>query len=195
MTVHDVMAEIERDVPFYDESHGGVTFSGGEPLMQPTFLATLLKACRSQEIHTVVDTSGFANWKIFEQIRENVDLFLYDLKHMDSMRHREITGVPNEPILENLQRLNVAGAKCIVRIPLIPGINDDEKNLGTSGNFLASLSNIQSVELMGYHDIAQGKYEALGREYKLITTKPPTEAAMQHAAEVLRSNGLTVMIR
>ena len=79
MTVKEVMADIEREIPFYDKSHGGVTFSGGEPLMQPTFLSALLKACRAQEIHTVVDTSGFANWKVFEQIREDVDLFLYDL--------------------------------------------------------------------------------------------------------------------
>ena len=123
------MAQIEREIPFYDESGGGVTFSGGEPLMQPRFLSALLKACRKQEIHTVVDTSGFANWNVFEQIRGDVDLFLYDLKHMDSIRHREVTGVPNEVILENLRRLSAVGAKCIVRIPLIPGINDDEKNL------------------------------------------------------------------
>ena len=140
MTVREVMADIEREIPFYDESDGGATFSGGEPLMQPTFLSALLKACRAQEIHTVVDTSGFANWKVFEQICEDVDLFLYDLKHMDSIRHREVTGVPNDVILENLRRLSAAGARCIVRIPLIPGINDDEKNLVESGKFLASLS-------------------------------------------------------
>lgn len=189
------MAEIERDIPFYDESHGGVTFSGGEPLMQPMFLATLLQACRAQEIHTVVDTSGFANWKVFEQIRENVDLFLYDLKHMDSIRHREVTGVRNEIILENLRRLSAAGVECIVRIPLILGINEDEKNLLESGRFLASLSNIKCVELMGYHDIAQSKYEALGREYALTGTKPPSEAVMHYAAEVLRSYGLNAVLR
>jgi pyruvate formate lyase activating enzyme len=195
MSVQEVMANIEREIPFYDESGGGVTFSGGEPLMQPGFLLALLKACRKQEIHTVVDTSGFANWKVFEQIRGDVDLFLYDLKHMDSAHHREVTGMPNEVILENLRHLDAVGAKCIVRIPLIPGINDDEKNLVESGEFLASLSRIQSVELMGYHDIAQAKYEALGREYVLNGTKPPVEAEMHHAAEVLRSYGLNVVLR
>ncbi|MGE5462825.1 MAG: glycyl-radical enzyme activating protein [Syntrophothermus sp.] len=195
MTVQEVMAVIQREIPFYDESHGGVTFSGGEPLMQPTFLSTLLKACRAQEIHTVVDTSGFANWNVFERIRADVDLFLYDLKHMDGLRHREVTGVPNDVIVENLRRLSAAGAKCIVRIPLIPGINDDEKNLLESGKFLASLPHIQSVELMGYHDIAQAKYEALGREYALTGSKPPTAAAMQNAAELLRSYGLNVVLR
>lgn len=195
MTVKEVMAEIDREIPFYDESHGGVTFSGGEPLMQPTFLSTLLKACRAQEIHTVVDTSGFANWKVFEQIREYVGLFLYDLKHMDSKRQQEVTGVPNDVILENLRRLSASGAKCILRIPLIPGINDDEKNLLESGKFLASLPHLQNVELMGYHDIAQAKYEALGREYALTGIKPPPEAVMQYAADVLRSFGLKVVLR
>ncbi len=195
MNLREVMAVIERDIPFFDESHGGVTFSGGEPLMQPTFLSTLLKACRAQEIHTVVDTSGFANWNVFEQIRKDVDLFLYDLKHMDSTRHQEVTGVPNDVILANLRRLSEAGAKCIVRIPLIPGINDDEKNLLESGELLASLSHIESVELMGYHDIAQAKYEALGREYALTGTKPATETKINQAAELLRSYGLNVVIR
>ena len=195
VTVNEVMTDIRRDVLFYDESHGGVTFSGGEPLLQPTFLSALLRACRAEEIHTVVDTSGFANWKVFERIYEDVDLFLYDLKHMDSRHHREITGVPNDVILENLRRLMAAGANCIVRIPLIPGINDDEKNLFESGNFLAHLSRIPGVELMAYHNIARGKYEALGREYRLTETKPPTQATMQHAADVLRSNGISVKIR
>ncbi|HET9910335.1 MAG TPA: glycyl-radical enzyme activating protein [Anaerolineales bacterium] len=194
MTVDDVMRQIEREIPFYDESGGGVTFSGGEPLMQPGFLSALLESCRKQEIHTVVDTGGFANWNVFEQIRGDVDLFLYDLKHMDSLRHREVTGVPNEVILENLRRLSATGAKYVVRIPLIPGIND-EKNLLESAKFLVSLPRLEGIELMGYHDIAQAKYEALGREYALAGTRPPAETDMDNAAEVLRSYGLTVLIR
>lgn len=186
------MAQVKREIPFYDESGGGVTFSGGEPLMQPTFLSALLTACRREEIHTTVDTSGFANWNIFEQIRGNVDLFLYDLKHMDSVRHREVTGVPNEVILDNLKKLAERRHKILARIPLIPGINDDEENLQASGRFLASLPNLQGVELMGYHDIAQAKYEALGWDYKLPDTRPPTEESMSHAAEVLRSYKLQV---
>jgi pyruvate formate lyase activating enzyme len=195
MTVQEVMSEVEREIPFYDESGGGVTFSGGEPLMQSTFLSALLKACRKQEIHTVVDTSGFANWKVFEQIRGDVDLFLYDLKHMDSTRHREVTGVPNQVILENLRRLSAVAANLIVRIPLVPGINTDEQNLVESGKLLASLPRVECVELMGYHDIAQAKYEALGREYALTEIEPPTENEMHHAAELLRSYGLNVALR
>jgi pyruvate formate lyase activating enzyme len=195
VTVEDVMKEITREIPFYDESGGGVTFSGGEPLMQPGFLSALLKACWEQEIHTVVDTSGFANWNVFNQICSDVDLVLYDLKHMDTTRHREATGVPNELILENLRRLSALGAKCIVRIPLIPGINDDEENLIESGKFIASLPRIEGVEVIGYHDIAQAKYQALGREYRLAKTKPPTEIKLHHAAHILQSYGLTVLLR
>jgi pyruvate formate lyase activating enzyme len=195
VTVREVMAQVEREIPFYDESGGGVTFSGGEPLMQPGFLSALLSACRGQEIHTVVDTSGFAHWNVFDQIRRDVDLFLYDLKHMNSARHREVSGVPNEPILSNLRALSEHGHRILVRIPLIPGINDDEQNLHQSGEFLASLPKLESVELMGYHSIAQAKYEALAREYKLAGTKPPTEEAMLHAAELLRSYSLSVILR
>jgi pyruvate formate lyase activating enzyme len=195
VTVSEVMEQVKREIPFYDESGGGVTFSGGEPLMQPGFLSALLRACREQEIHTVVDTSGFANWNVFEQIRRDVDLFLYDLKHMDSTRHREVTGVPNEPILSNLRTLSELGHRIMVRIPLIPGINDDEQNLRQSGEFLSSLPKLEGVELMGYHNIAQAKYEALSREYKLADTKPPTEEAMLHAAEILRSYNLSVILR
>lgn len=195
VTVGEVMAQVEREIPFYDESGGGVTFSGGEPLLQPEFLSALLQACRGKEIHTVVDTSGFANWNVFEQIRRDVDLFIYDLKHMDSTRHREVTGRPNAVILENLRRLSAEGAKCLVRIPLIPGINADEKNLVASGEFLASLPSLEGTELMGYHDIAQAKYEALGREYALVGTKPPAEAEMNSAAEVLRRYGLNIVVR
>jgi pyruvate formate lyase activating enzyme len=192
VTIGEVMEQVKREIPFYDESGGGVTFSGGEPLMQSAFLAELLNACREQEIHTTVDTSGFASWNVFEQIRGKVDLFLYDLKHTNSVRHREVTGVPNEVILENLRKLAERGHKILVRIPLIPGINDDGENLAASGRFLASLPNLQGVELMGYHDIAQAKYEALGWEYKLTDTRPPTEEAMSRAAEVLRSYRLQV---
>jgi len=172
VTLREVMAQVEREIPFYDESGGGVTFSGGEPLMQPGFLSALLHACREQEIHTVVDTSGFANWNVFEQIRRDVDLFIYDLKHMNSTHHRKVTGVLNEPILSNLHALSERGHRILVRIPLIPGINDDGQNLRQSGEFLASLPKLEGVEVMGYHNIAQAKYEALGREYQLPDTKP-----------------------
>ena len=194
MTVAQVMTEIERDVPFFDQSKGGVTFSGGEPLMQRKFLAEVLKACRAHDIHTVVDTSGYATWEVLDGIRSDVNLFLYDLKSMDDERHKQYTGVSNKLILENLERLSAVGAKCIVRIPLILGVNDDEENLVESGKFLASLSNVVSVELMGYHEIARGKYEALGMAYRLPGTKAPSAESMQAAAKMLEGFGLNVKV-
>jgi pyruvate formate lyase activating enzyme len=132
---------------------------------------------------------------VFEQIRGDVDLFLYDLKHMDSIHHREVTGVPNEVILSNLRSLSERGHKIVVRIPLVPGMNDDEKNLMESGTFLANLSHIEDVELIAYHDIAQAKYEALGLNYALVGTRPPTEAEICDAAHLLSSYGLSVILR
>lgn len=194
MTVAEVMKEIERDVPFFDQSKGGVTFSGGEPLMQRKFLAEALKACRAHDIHTVVDTSGFASWEVIESIRGDVNLFLYDLKSMDDEQHQKYTGVSNQLILENLEKLSAVGAKCVVRIPLIPGVNDNEENLRKSGEFIARLENVVAVDLMGYHDIAQGKYESLGMAYRLPETKAPSVESMKWAAGLLQGFGLRVKV-
>jgi pyruvate formate lyase activating enzyme len=194
MSVAAVLAEIERDVPFYDQSSGGVTFSGGEPLLQRQFLAALLRECKAREIHTVVDTSGLAPWEVLDSLRGEVDLFLYDLKLMDDELHRKYTGVSNRLILRNLQQLTESGSPVFVRIPLIPGINDDAENLTQSAAFLAKLSNITGIELMGYHDIAAAKYAALGREYLLPETVPPSEAVMQETAGYFKNQGLSVKI-
>jgi pyruvate formate lyase activating enzyme len=194
MTVRDVLAEIERDVPFYDQSGGGVTFSGGEPLNQRRFLSALLKECKTREIHTVVDTSGYAAWDVLDSIRGDVDLFLYDLKLMENERHQKYTGVSNELVLKNLQRLAESGEMIEVRMPLIPGVNDDTENLRQTAEFIAGLPNIIGVELMGYHDIAAAKYESLGMVYPLPDTAPPNEADMQAAASYFENTGLRIKV-
>ncbi len=194
MTISEVMAEIERDVPFYDQSGGGVTFSGGEPLTQRKFMAELLRECKRREIHTVVDSSGYAAWEVIDSIRADVDLFLYDLKLMDDERHQKYTGVSNELILSNLKRLAESGEQIEIRMPLIPGINDDAENLQQTASFIAGLPNITKVELMGYHDIAAAKYESLGMVYPLPDTRPPTESAMQAAASYFEEKSLSVKI-
>ena len=163
MTVAQVMAEIERDIAFYDESGGGVTFSGGEPLWQRDFLADLLRACQEKDIHTAVDTCGFATWETVDSIREYADLFLYDLKLMDDARHQKFTAVSNELILSNLRALAEQGENIILRVPIIPGINDDDENIRQLGAFAATLPNVNQMSLLPYHPTAVEKYRLLRR--------------------------------
>jgi pyruvate formate lyase activating enzyme len=192
MTVRQVVAELERDAVFYEQSSGGITFSGGEPLAQPGFLLELLIACRNRSWHTAVDTTGYTPWKILDGIRQNVDLFLYDLKLMDDARHRKWTSVSNKTILANLRMLSDIGHKIIVRIPIIPGINDDENNLRQTGAFLSTLPNVPAVELLPYHNIAEGKYAGLGMNFELAEILQPTQEHMHTITTLLAEYGLTV---
>jgi len=193
MTAEQVVAEVERDRTFYEQSGGGVTFTGGEPLFQPRFLMDLLSTCRNRGLHTAVDTSGFAPWIDFEEIRPLVNIFLYDLKLLDTARHIKWTGVSNEIILSNLRRLAETGSRIQVRVPLVPGINDDEENLHATGEFLASLPKIPSVELLAYHNIAEAKYAGLGREYGLNNIRPPDAEHMKRCAAILGEYGIRAM--
>jgi pyruvate formate lyase activating enzyme len=194
MTVAQVMAEIGRDVVFYDESGGGVTFSGGEPLSQPDFLLALLRACKQEEIHTALDTCGFSPWETLDRVREYVDLFLYDLKLMDDARHRKYTGVSNALILGNLQALSQRGHTIVLRVPVVPGINDDDEGIRRVGSFAAALPRLSRVDLLPYHHAGVEKYHRLNRVYGLPGTRPPTDERMAHIAHVLREFGLPVRI-
>jgi pyruvate formate lyase activating enzyme len=193
VSVEQLMAEIERDVPFYDQSGGGVTFTGGEPLFQMDFLREALQACKSKKIHTTVDTSGFANWRRLETIVPFVDLFLYDIKLMDTRKHFQYTAVPNKQILGNIEKLASKNKCLIVRLPLIPGINDDEDNLKQFGSFLSSMDHLEGVEVMPYHTIGMAKFQALGREYRLANTPSPTLEQITHVEELLSSYGLQLV--
>jgi len=192
MTVAQVMAEIERDIPFYDQSGGGVTFSGGEPLLQRDFLLALLRACKERAIHTSVDTCGFATWETVDSMRKHVDLFLYDLKLMDDARHRKFTGVSNELILKNLQRLSAQGHDIFLRVPIIPGINDDAENIRQIGTFAAALPHLNRVDILPYHRAAAEKYHRLNKVYGLPETRPPSDEKMAEISQILRGFGLQV---
>lgn len=192
-TVHQVMIEIEKDKVFFEQSGGGVTFTGGEPLDQPKFLLALLSACRVRGIHTALETSGNAPWIYLNEIRTFVDIFIYDLKLMDDRRHCELTGVSNNVVLSNLKQLLEFGHKILIRIPLIPGVNDDEANLRATGEFLASLQQIPPVELLAYHNIAEGKYSGLGRKYGLKGVGMPDFDHMQKCAAYLINFGIQVI--
>ncbi|MGZ6346588.1 MAG: radical SAM protein, partial [Anaerolineales bacterium] len=163
-----------------------------EPFAQPRFLKELLSACYSRGLHTAVDTSGYTPWKTLDEIRPLVDLFLFDLKLMDGVRHRKWTGVSNVNILSNLRRLSELGHKIIIRIPIIPGVNDDEENIGQTGSFLASLPNVPPVEILPYHNIAEGKYTGLGMEYTLTEIQPPTQEGMRKISSLLHMYGLEI---
>jgi pyruvate formate lyase activating enzyme len=193
MTVNQLMAEIERDIPFYDQSGGGVTFTGGEPMYQREFLEEALLTCKEQQIHTTVDTSGYTSWENFRNTLSLVDLFLYDLKLMDAGKHIKYTSVSNRLILSNLQKLSREEVHIIVRIPLIPGINDDDENLEQAGSFLAALPDLDGVEVMPYHEIGMAKYRALGINYRLVNTMAPTPEQIVEVEELLSSYHLPVI--
>ncbi|ABO51469.1 glycyl-radical enzyme activating protein family [Desulforamulus reducens MI-1] len=194
VAVEEVVREIERDRIFYEESGGGVTFSGGEPLVQPSFLHSLLDACQDREIATAVDTTGYTAEETLLSISEKVDLFLYDIKLMDDEKHKLFTGVSNRLILNNLQKLSQRHPHIIIRIPIIPGINDDRENLEQMASFISTLQNIWEVQLLPYHNTGMGKYERLNLPYQLAQTQPPADEAMQLLAGEFRSYGLNVKI-
>ena len=194
MTVEQALAIVEQDRAFYDESGGGVTFSGGEPLLQADFLAALLQASQARDLHTALDTCGFAPWQTLDRLRGDVDLFLYDLKLIDDARHRAYTGVSNVLILDNLEALARLGHNLLVRIPLIPGVNADGDNLAGIGRFLAALPRLTGVELLPYHSLGQDKYARLNKPYRLPDTLPPSAEEMAEAAKALEHYGLPVRI-
>lgn len=194
MTVNDVVAEVERDRPFYDESGGGVTFSGGEPLLQAGFLLALLEACADRGIHSAVDTCGSCTWEELDMVRKQTNLFLYDLKLMDDSRHRELTGVSNWGILKNLRALSQAGQDIRLRVPVIPGVNDDFDSMSQLGAFAADLPAQYRVDLLAYHDTAADKYKRLNLDYPLESVRSVSTERMSELAQVLREFGVTVRI-
>lgn len=193
MTVAEVLAEVERDAVFYDESGGGVTFSGGEPLLQADFLLALARACHEKGLHTALDTCGYAPWEALNRVREYIRLFLYDVKLIDADRHRRCTGVTNALILENLRRLAERGHPIILRLPLIPGVNDDAENVRATGALAAELG-ISQVDVLPYHRAGVDKYERLGVGYALLDVRPPGTEEVEAVAGALRAFGLEVKV-
>lgn len=193
LTAEEVVRELERDRLYYDESGGGVTFSGGEPLQQWRFLAELLEACGERDLHRAVDTTGFAAPNVLLRIAEHTDLFLYDLKVMDAELHHRTTGVALGPILENLGRLLQAGSRVRIRIPLIPGITTDE-SIDRTGSLLASLPPVEGVSLLPFHRSARDKHRKFGMPWLMESDEPfPTEQVTGWATRLERQ-GLQVAV-
>lgn len=191
-TVAEMMAEIERDRPFYERSGGGVTLSGGEPLLQAEAAGELLRACRQAEIHTALDTSGYASWPVLERLLPDVNLFLYDLKLVDEAEHRGLTGVSSRVVIENLRHLSQRGCKIRLRIPLIPGLNDQPASLHAAAALAASLPSLEGVDLLPYHAAGAGKYARVGKAYSLIALRAPSPAELREIAGFFEAYGLTV---
>lgn len=169
MSVSEVVDAVMRDAPFYWQSGGGVTLSGGEASMQAAFAREVLMACRAEGVHTALETCGLADWETFRSLAPHVDLFLYDIKHMDDETHRRLTGAGNRRILDNLRGLFRMGGKALIRMALIPGLNDDPAALEAAFAMLreeaARGADIAGVEILPYHRYGEGKYRQLGREY------------------------------
>lgn len=184
MSMEDVMNEIEKDIIFYDRSAGGVTFSGGEPFLQHQFLKSLLENCKSKNIHTAVDTSGFIAENILNGFDDLIDLFLYDIKTIVDSKHRMFTGVSNKIILDNLRFLIKQGKNIIVRVPVIPGFNDDLNEMKLIGEFVGSLKKISEIHLLPYHKSGTEKYKRLGIKFKMNNNPPDSNGMKLFSAEM-----------
>lgn len=191
MTVDEVMAEIKKDALFFQNSGGGATFSGGEPTHQPEFLTELLKRCYDAAIHTCLDTCGVVQPEVLESILQYTDLILFDNKHTDPVKHKELTGIDNRLILNNLRMIVTKGKKVIIRVPLIPDYNDSEENIRSIAKLMNELG-LQKIDLLPYHAFGKNKYERLGMEYKLSDLKPHTSAQIEQIKATLESYGLQV---
>ncbi len=196
----EILDLLEDDRIYFDESSGGVTFSGGEPFAQPEFLRELLEGCRDRELDVVLDTCGHVDPGTFRELAPLASHLLFDLKLMDEERHEAFTGVHNRWILENLRWVTRNGGagrmpSVTVRIPLIPGVNDDEENLRAVTRFLNELDSPPEVDLLPYHRLGVGKYDRIGREYQLSEAVPPPDHVISSAVRILEGGGLTVTVR
>lgn len=167
VSVSSLIEEIKADLPFFDESGGGVTFSGGEPLAQPEFALALLKECKSIGVHTALDTCGYADTNTVKGTIQHTDLYLFDLKLADTNEHKKFTGVNNELIISNLQLLSKSGAKLIIRVPLVKGITDTQSNIEGIMRIIDDVKGIERIDLLRYHTLAKHKFSQCNREYQL----------------------------
>ena len=192
-TVPELMEQLRKDEPFFRDG-GGVTFSGGEPLMQPEFLLEALQACEAEGYHTAIDTSGYCKTETILEIAKHASLFLYDIKQMDPVLHKKYTGLDNALILKNLQAISEAGAVINIRLPFMPGLNSDDEELHKIGALVKNLKGITFVSILPYHTAAKGKHDRWHMAYKLNELQPPTDELINHAADILKSYGLKIHI-
>ena len=194
VTVGEVLEEVLRDRPYYRRSGGGVTLSGGESLWQPDFAVSLLTACHESGINTAMETTGFAEPEVIERFIPHLDLFLMDIKHIDSRKHEEFTTRPNEKILQNARLIAEKAKRLIIRVPVIPNFNDSEEEIGQIAAFAASLPNVKEIHLLPYHRMGRDKYEGLDRPYLMGEVPPPSAEKMHSLKAVCEQHRLITQI-
>jgi len=193
-TSEELLHELEKDAVFFRRSGGGVTIGGGEPTMQAEFVRDILFRCRRLHIHTAMETSGFTSWTKFSSILEHLDLLYMDIKHMEEKKHIEITGVSNRLILQNARNASEHN-EIILRLPVIPGLNDSEKNILKTASFARSLGkNILRLELLPYHQFGEHGYDELERTYTLEKIKEPPDEHMKRLQEIARTADIEVAV-
>jgi pyruvate formate lyase activating enzyme len=194
MSVEEVLSAVERDRVFYRQSGGGVTFSGGEALAQKRFLEALVEKCRASGLPMVLETCGHFSWARSKHILAKMDLVFLDIKHMDPAIHRRVTGVDNRLVLQNAVRIAREKIPLVIRIPLIPTINDDAENLTATAAFVSEhLGGALGVEILPYHTLGKGKYRAIGLEYQLDALTPPKAEQLAAAREILEDSGIELL--
>ena len=194
MTVAEVMAVVERDRAFYEQSGGGVTFSGGEPTAQPEFLAALLEACKAAGFHTAIETTGFVEWDVLQRLLPLVDLVLYDMKALDSSRHEELTGQSNESIRANLERIAGAGTPPLeIHVPVIPGHNDSDVYFEELASYLDGIG-VRRIAFLPFHKLGSHEYDEMGMQYPLENTEGMSSARMEQIRDTFRSRGFLVVV-
>ena len=194
-SVDELLKIIEKERTFFDQSGGGVTFSGGEPLLYPDFLIEILDACGREKIHRAIDTSGFVKTETLLRVAKHTDLFLYDLKMIDTDKHKLYTGVDNRLILENLETLAESGAVIQIRIPLIGGVNDDDDSVDAAAAFVAGLyGEKKAVNLLPFHDVAKGKDDRLGQVRDLDGLSEPTPNDLERVIRIFADHSLAASV-
>ena len=194
VTVAELMPEILADKPYYRRSGGGVTLSGGEILGQSEFARDLLRACKENGLHTAVESTANAPFEKIAEILPYLDLYLMDVKHMDSEKHKEYTTAPNDLILENAKKIAQSGVELIIRTPVVPTFNDTAEEIRAISRFAATLPGVKEHHLLPYHRLGQDKYDGLGRKYSLTNIEPPTKEKMEYLLSVAEESGLKCQI-
>lgn len=199
MSVDEVLGEILKDYGIYKRSGGGVTISGGEPILQVDFLVNLLKNCKKKGLHTAIETSGYGTREHYESALNYLDLVFFDIKHMNSQKHQSLTGVSNDLILENARFVSeyclMKNIDMVVRIPVIPGYNDENDNIEAIGKFISQeLKKVTKVELLPFHQLGRGKYKSIGKSYLLDNHKPPKTAELNFLLEILEKYNINCKV-